>query len=266
MKRFLNEFKFFLERLLLRGAQYQLLILGWNHKIPSLIREFDSYENESFDINILSLVPIDRREEYMSRYDLNLRTVNLQHLQGDYTAPSDLRRIHPEEYDNILFVGNDWLDSNEESDARAIMGSLILKDILSNSAKKPEVIMELMDPENERLFSWRTGEVIISPLILSHILAHVALRRELNTVFEELFTVGGAEIYFRNPAGYGLEGYEMSFREFQNRVAQYGEIVLGVRMEAKSEEKNGGIILNPSPDSRWNLEDLNNLVVLTTYS
>lgn len=249
-----------------KHLQKRLLILGWNRKIPSLIQEFDSYESESFDIVILSLVPLARREEYMSRYDLTLRHVSLRHLHGDYTAPSDLSRIQPEEYDNILFLGNDRLDSNEESDARAIMGSLILREMLSQAKKKPEVIMELMDPESEKLFLMRTGEVIISPLILSHILAHVALRRELNTVFEELFTVGGAEIFFRDPSGYGLNGHEVSFRELQNTVAQYGEIALGVRVGTKEKEKNGGIVLNPSRDSLWDLKEIKSLVVLTTYA
>lgn len=245
--------------------QRRLLILGWNHKIPSLIREFDSYEHEKFDIDILSLVPADRREEHLSRYDLNLQHVNLRHLQGDYTAPSDLKRIRPEGYDNVLFVGNDWLDSNEESDARAIMGSLILRGMLPPDKRTPKVIMELMDPENEKLFSRQTGEVIISPLILSHILAHVALRRELNSVFEELFTVGGAEFYFKEPAFYGIKRPELSFRELQNRVAQFGEICVGVRLIAGDGERNGGIRLNPAPDSMWNLNGLDKLVVLTTY-
>jgi hypothetical protein len=62
---------------------------------------------------------------------------------------------------------------------------------------KPEILIELMDPENEKLFRQHRGEVLISPLILSHILAHVAFRRDLNIVFNELFTFGGAEIYFR---------------------------------------------------------------------
>ena len=126
--------------------------------------------------------------------------------------------------------------------------------------------MELMDPENEKLFLSKTGEVIISPLILSHILAHVALRRELNTVFEELFTVGGAEIYFRAPSYYGINDGEVSFKEMQSSITQYGDIGLGLRTMANGRENNGGIQLNPSPDSLWTLNDQTSVIVLTTYS
>lgn len=243
----------------------RVLILGWNHKLPALIQEFGSYENESFEIDILSWVPISQREEYISRFDLNLHQVTLRHLQGDYTAPSDLKRIHPEEYDNIIFLGNDWLGSNEESDARAILGYLILRELIKLDTEKTELLVELMDPENEKLFQKRTGEVIISPLILSHILAHVALRRDLNLVFEELFTVGGAEIYLRSIENYGITRGEMSFRDLQNAVAEYGDIGLGVQAFSGEKDSTSWITINPPKESRWNLKPTDKLVVLTTY-
>ena len=48
-------------------------------------------------------------------------------------------------------------------------------------------------------------------MIASHVLAQVALRRELNVVYEELFAAGGAEISFRRVSDYGIAGQNMSF-------------------------------------------------------
>ena len=245
---------------------FRLLILGWNHKIPSLLEEFDSYEEELFFIDIMSLLPVKEREEFLARHDTDFKHVQLTQIMGDYTAPDDLIRVKPDTYDNILFAGNYWLDSNEESDARVILGSLILEEITAESPTKPKVIMELMDPANERLFLKKTGEVLITPLILSHILAHVALRRELNVVFEELFTVGGAEIYFRAPIFYGIAGDAITFKQIQSIVAQMGDIAIGVRKTTASEEQGGGIVLNPSPDNIYKTNELKSIVVLTTYS
>ena len=125
-------------------------------------------------------------------------------------------------------VCNSWLESNEESDARTILGYLLLRQLLSESLSKADILIELMDPENEKLFQHRTEEVLISPLILGHIVAHVSLRRELNVVFEELFTVGGAEIYFRPPANYVVQGETMTFDEISKRVFAQGDIALGL--------------------------------------
>ena len=214
----------------------------------------------------MSLLPVKEREEFLARHDIDFKHVQLTQMVGDYTVPADLRRVKPDTYDNILFAGNYWLDSNEESDARVILGSLILEEITAQSPTKPKVIMELMDPGNERLFLKRTGEVLITPLILSHILAHVALRRELNVVFEELFTVGGAEIYFRTPIFYGIAGNVITFREIQSMVAQMGDIAIGVRKIGAAEEPGGGIMLNPSPDTIFKTSDIKSIVVLTTYA
>src|SRR5690606_7084739 len=36
------------------GDTLRVLILGWSHKVPALLREFDSYEDEHFHIDIIS--------------------------------------------------------------------------------------------------------------------------------------------------------------------------------------------------------------------
>ena len=85
----------------------RILLLGWNDKVPALIHELDSYENESFDIDILSTIPIEQRDTRMARYALHPHRVILKHMEGDYSAPSDLREIHPEQYDNVVILGCD---------------------------------------------------------------------------------------------------------------------------------------------------------------
>jgi hypothetical protein len=244
----------------------KVLLLGWNHRIPSLLDELDSYGNESFEIDILSIIPIVEREDYVTRYDIHLHHVKHRHLHGDYTVPSDLQRVNPAQYDNIVLLSNSWLESNEESDARSILGYLLLREMLSKGTAKPEILIELMDPENERLFQRRRGEVLISPLILSHIVAHVGLRRDLNVVFEEYFTVGGAEIYFRSLESYNVPGGHMRFRDLQDAAARYGDIALGIRVLKDEDPLKGGITMNPSRDTGWDLDGTDELVVLTTYS
>jgi hypothetical protein len=248
-----------------RFAKRRVLVLGWNYKIPVLITEFDSYENERFEIDILSTVPIAEREEYISRYAESPKRAEVKHILADYTAPSDLQRADPHTYDNIVFLGSSGMECKEESDARTILGYLILKKMLPRESTHPEILIELMDPENEKLFLKRSGEVIISPFIMGHILAHVALRRDLNVVFEELFTSGGAEIYFRKAGYYQLSGRETTFSEIGKAVARSGDIALGVRMAAKMTMPGGGIQLNPDRDSLFFLEPDDEVVVLTTY-
>lgn len=242
----------------------RILVMGWNDKVPALIREFDSYENEAFELDILSMIPTAQREEKLSRYNLHTERVQVRQLEGDYAAPSDLERINPAGYDNVLILGCDWLKSKEEADARTIHGYLLLREILLHK-EKPEILIELLDPENHSLFEDIREEVLISPIILSHILAQVALRPDLNIIFHELFSSGGAEIYFRSVDFFNISGRKVSFGELQELVALQGEIALGVKIYAYSGTKTGGIELNPDRDKSWTFEADDEIVVLTTY-
>ena len=244
--------------------QRRLLFLGWSHKVPAIIHEFSNYANERFEIDVLSVVPAAERNEVMARFDSDPDRVQVRQLEGDYTIQADLLATNPSSYDNLIFLGSDWTASGEAADARTILGYVLLRATLPLDYPT-EILVELIDPSNARLFQQRPGEVIISPLILSHMLAHAALRPELPVVFEELFGPGGAEIFFRTAADYHLTGTSVGFQDLQHHAAQHGEIALGLRLAATANRVDGGVHLNPSRLQRWTLDDADEIVVLTTY-
>lgn len=246
------------------GEERRVLLLGWSHRVPALLREFDSYRGERFRVDVFSALPVAERERLVDRYDARPSRIALSQVEGDYTSPADLRRAEPWAYDNVVLLGSDWLESGEESDARTILGYLLLRDLVPEEGG-PEVLVELLDPENLSLFRRRPGEVLISPLVLSHMLAQVALRPELRAVFDELFGPGGAEISFAPAARYGAVGEELRFPDLERRAALRGETALGVRL-APTEGDRGGLRLNPPRDQRWTLTERDELVVLTTYA
>ncbi len=209
----------------------RILILGWNHKMPTLIHEFGTYGEERFEVVVLSTLSATIRSRAIERYGAHPAQVEVRHVEGDYAEISDLVEIGPRDYDAILLVGSDRRQAEEESDARTIVGSLLLNE-MDLPTEDTQTILELLDPENVRLLDDGKGEVLISPLILSHMLAHVALRPELGTVFSELFTAGGAEITFHPLSKYVPEDYAngtIPFLDIQRLAHAAGEIALGVQ-------------------------------------
>lgn len=240
----------------------RVLILGWSHRIPALLREFDSYQGERFHIDIISLVPEEERRRKIFRRDATPERVTVGHIEGDYNAPNDLRSVDPDSYDNVVLLGSDWLDTGEEADARTILAYLLLKEILPADAQ-PQILIELIDAQNLSLFRKRPGEVLISPMILSHMLAQVALRPELRAVFDELFGPGGAEISFV-PAGHVVDlGTPINFLEIQKRAAARGEIALGIRQHVEQTIGSAPLRLNPVKTNHWELKESDEIVVLT---
>jgi hypothetical protein len=160
-------------------------------------------------------------------------------------------------------VGTDRLDSDEEADARTIVGYLLLRELIG-ARNRPNIVVELLDGGNSALFRKRRGEVIVTPLVLSHMLAQVVLRRELRALFDELFGPGGVEIAFRRASHYVKLGAETTFRDLQLAAAGLGETALGVRTAEEDPTSGTNLQLNPLRTQRWNLGERDDVVVLTT--
>ena len=138
------------------------------------------------------------------------------------------------------------------------------------------MLVELTDPDNVALFEKRHGEIIVSPVIVSHMMTRVTVRRELRAVFEELFGPSGAEIQYRRIADYAPSPgssqaggeppskLECTFAELQRAADARGEIAIGIRRAGQEQSPGGGVELNPGRDERLELIADDTLVVLTT--
>lgn len=238
----------------------RILILGWNRKVPSLISELASYRDTVFEVDLVAVVPPVERERAIMRYVGPQVGVKVRHLEADYMAEGELRQLAPESYNTVILLSSDRVITGEEADARAMVGYLLLEDILAGSSRRPQLMMELSDPGNRYLLYGHQSEMLISPIILSHVLGQVALRRELRVVLDELFTAGGAEIQFRNPLDYPLPA-SATFQLLEKILAEAGEIALGI-YRTRPDESGRHLALNPPRKAYLDLQAGDRLVVL----
>jgi ion channel POLLUX/CASTOR len=221
-------------------------VLGWNHKLPALLGEFQSQAGESFVVHVLSSFPVEQRARALRHVEVG--HIELSHSEADMTIEADLAAVRPHEFDSIVLLASDRMDTHEESDARTLLSFLVLERLLPpRGSRRAAVIVELLEPDNAELLGRGRGEVIVSPLIVSHMLAQVALRRELRVVFEDLFAAGGAELLFQPIGRYAEGAGEAAFGDLATRAAAFGEVALGVRTGLGAEELH----LNPERASRW---------------
>ncbi|MCP3866879.1 MAG: hypothetical protein GY703_02045 [Gammaproteobacteria bacterium] len=188
--------------------------------------------------------------------------------------PAFLKSVDPAGYDNVVLLSSERLKHGDESDARAILGYLLLRKLLSSGSQAPRVLVELADADNISLFDNRSGEIIVSPVIVSHMLTRVALRRELDVVFDDLFSSGGSEICFHPIAEYDLaetlsqlpshelKGSEFTFLDLQRAARIRGEIAIGIRRVDQERSANGGVELNPGRNENLQLNMEDDLIVL----
>ncbi len=238
----------------------RLLILGWSYKLRSLLGELQESENSCFDVTILSRVGAEERAKGLGAVDLNGDRVRVTLVHGDYSSVDDLRGVDPARFDDVLIVSSSWLASSEEADARVTLGIVLLRSLLRDCERKPEVFVELLDPDDARDFDDDGLVIFVTPRIQSHLLAHVALRPELNAVFDGLICAGGAELEFRSATELGLEASAVTFAQVQAAAAAVDAVALGLHAS-----RTGGApqtCLNPDRDEAGTLRSEDRVILL----
>jgi ion channel POLLUX/CASTOR len=211
---------------------------------------------------MVSTLEVDVQRDSIAQYSELAQAVPSEHLQADFMAETTLRKILQTEWDSILLVSSDRLDSGEEADARAMVGYMAVDELLQERKHRPQLLLELSDPANEELVVRNRSESIISPMILSHLMAQIAQRRELGLVFEELFTVGGPEIIYREQNEYPMQSVT-TFADLEAVAGLQGETALGV-YRAMPDGEGRRLQLNPPRDMPLKLQTNDELVILTT--
>ena len=219
-----------------------LLVLGWTRKVPTVFAELCGAE--TLTVTVISTHEVSLRQQDLASVPLSER-LSVRHVVADYTIPQVMREHTPERYDAVLLVGTDRLESGAESDARSIVGCEVLKSCLPPSDQNPRIVIELMDPDNARLFEEQDIDVIVSPQLLGRALAQIALIPELCAVYDDLFGAGGAELSVHDAREYGFDGdAPVRFGELREAAIRRGHVLLGA--QSLGERR---MSMNPPPDT-----------------
>lgn len=245
----------------------RLLILGWSFKIATLLSELVESSDGAFDITIMSRVGEGTRANIIDHVDLQGR-ITVVNVEGDYSLERELALIEPHTFDHVLFMASSWMQSSNDADARTLLGILQLRSMLKRQGGQvPEILVEFLDSENARILGEATEPsdsmeiAFVSPQMLSHLLSHVALRPQLNAVFEQLIGAEGAELDLLDPEELDLDrSREVTFLEVQEAAASFGCVALGFLSLNGSSPPS--VDLNPERDQRWSLKKSLRVIVL----
>lgn len=237
--------------------EHRLLILNWNSRVTAILRELDTYQSERFDVTIVSSRPPELIRQALSRYAPDLERVDTHIHQGDPAFPHDLSQFSLSEFSSVLLVASDRFHDTESSDARTLMSFLRLQRRLAGMPHQPEILVEVLDPLNGSFYQGDNVSVLVSQDIVSHSLAQIALRPDLNEIYAELTSAGGAEIDFM-PSRALLQGDIISFERIVARAGHCGMVAIGVR-------QSGEVHLNPPRQSEWQVDEGLDIIVLASH-
>lgn len=252
-----------LERL--HRTDHHVLILGWSRRIPALLQEYEHYENQNFVVTIATRTAPAARELAIRDYGPPLTRTQVTQIQTDYTLPERLEALQPATFDTLLCLASDSSETFENADARTLVACNIIRRAIMATPqnRKPRLLVEILDELNLGLINGEGGEYLLSPHIIGYMLTEVALRRELNAVFQELFNSSETEILLRDFERYGLEvGTRLTFDRLQQSAREHSEIALGIFKASHPDANHEGNNLNPDRDAEWTLEPGDQIIVL----
>jgi len=230
----------------------RLLILGWNRKVPALLREFAA---DDMAIDVVGLTPVeDRMAALAGCRDLELDHV--RQIEKNFLDPVRLTELEPSGYDQIILLARARMGDEAHADAATIAAYLNLQHIFTGHEARPKLFVEILENANSFLFD-SAHDVLVTPLTISYMLSQIALQRELAAIFTELSRIGGPQISLR-PMQAADCPEPVSFDTLATIAEQRREIALGVLTAA------GEVHLNPDRGENLAIRDGDQLVTLTT--
>jgi len=244
------------------SALRKLLVLGWSRKVPPLLSDLDRHGIDAITVDSVGLSPIEGRERQLEHYGYGRELANVQMVEANFLVMDTLTSLSPQDYDAVIVLARENLESNENADASSVTTLLALRRIFRESQSRPHLLFEILDDTNRRLFNDSQDDVMVSPMLVSYMLSQVALHRELGAVFDELAQPGGPEITLVPAAGYLPCNEPVCFSDIQRAAHEHGEIALGLRIEHQG---NRRVVLNPDRSEHWQLAAGDQLIVLADF-
>ena len=254
--------------------QESYLIMGWNRKGVTILREYADYIPSGSIMTVATHNVAEHHDEIrqtIAELQSKYPQLNVEWKETDWTDPASMAALGPERYQNVILLATDG--TNPESiDAASIAGLLQVRHHLKAVEQKQghppstRVICEIMDSENiDLVLETGVKDFLISNQFISRILAQVALEPDVQDVYDDLFSPEGSEIYLKPVTAYFEDPLKPhSYAECMAAALNRKEVCLGIRIHRfeGDKERNHGVLLIPQLDEVFEFTGRDRLIVL----
>ena len=214
------------------------LILGWNWKAPSIIRELDTYVAPGSELMVACSLP--ETADAVAELASEMRSLTVRFRRGETDDRRVLDALRVETYDHVIILCySDVLDP-QHADARTLVTLLHLRDIADHVDHRFSIVSEMLDMRNRTLAEvTRADDFIVSGRLVSLLMSQIAENKELNAVFADIFDAGGSEIYLKPVGDYVRLDEPVNFYTIVEAARRRGEVALGYRLRRDGADPDG---------------------------
>lgn len=248
------------------------LIIGWNNKAPIILTEYATYIVEGSQVNLAVKNLTDDVKAKFDKIAKSYPHIKMEALEVNLDSVDRLVTLKPYEFDSISILAGSG-ENAEEIDAKTLTILLemrqIFKDYTATTGNQvtTELIAEIIDSqETDLAIKAGVKDFLLTNQFVSKILAQVSQEPDVMSIYDELFSSEGSELYIKPiwlyfpPEQIGKLTFADCVLSAQNR----DELCIGVKINAlaQDKDKNFGIDLAPSLDKVLNLTVNDALITL----
>lgn len=240
------------------------LILGWNRRGVTIVRELDQYVTAGSQVMIIADVDeetaqlIEKQRQYLTKQ-------TLQFQSGDITDRELLESLQPQNFDHIMTLSYADTLEVQEADAKTLVTLLHLRDMAEKQDHDYAIVSEMLDSRNRELAAvTQADDFIVSDNLISLMLSQLSENKSLGAVFADLFSADGSEIYLKPIEQYVTLEHDMNFHTLLKAAADRGEVAIGYRIQAQSRDAKQafGVVVNPTKSATIRFAAGDKLIVL----
>lgn len=242
----------------------RILILGWNKRGGTIIRELDNYVAEGSFLKVVA----DLSEAEIARIGSGeiFQNMNIEVQAGDTTSRKLLDSLDLTSFQHIILLCYTEQLETQAADAKTMITLLHLRDIEQKKGEAFSIVSEMIDVRNRALASVaKADDFIVSDELTGLLLTQISENGELLEVFEDLFDSDGSEIYLKPAENYIAVRQEVNFYTVTESARKRGESAIGYRLEryANDAGRAYGVRVNPSKSETVKFELGDKIIVLS---
>ncbi len=242
-----------------------ILILGWNAKGETIVRELDHYVLNGSTITVVA--DDEKVERQVRRFEGRLNNLTVDYNTGNTADRKFLNSLNLLSYNHIIILSYEDLDRNE-AESKTIMTLLHLRDIESKKQETYSIVSEMLDIRNQKLaVIAKADDFIVSDELAGLLMTQISENKLLSTVFEDLFSAEESEFYLKPASDYVETNQEINFYTVVEAAKRNNETAVGYRKmkNAMDEESDFGLVLNPLKSKKIKLRDEDHVIVLAKH-
>ena len=244
-------------------APERTLILGWNKRAMSIIKELDLYVPAGSEIVLVA--NDSAAKQPLTDACQECRNQSLRFIEADTTDRVVLEEIQPGTFNHVIVLSYSHLGDTQAADACTLMTLLHLRDMAEKGNLDLAIVSEMQDVRNRALAEvTQADDFIVSNRLVSLILSQISENKALNSVFTDIFDADGSEIYLKPIDHYVKTGTPVNFYTVVEAAARRNEVAFGYRRKSLSTDANQsyGVVVNPVKTDLVTFEKGDTLILL----